>query len=114
MHFSVAYYSLLPFGCPASCASSILYTANMGETKLIAVWGTLRKGECNHFRFLRNATFIGDDLLSDLNDNHTSVPILRNEGGLAKVELYEVPLDKYKNIDSMEERCNYKGILTTL
>ena len=105
---------MLRFGYPASCAGSTLYIVNMGETKLIAVWGTLREGECNHLRFLRHATFVGNDLLAGLNDKHTSVRILRDEKGLAKVELYEVPLDAYTVIDYMEERYDYKGILTTL
>lgn len=84
------------------------------NSHVIAVWGTLKKGRFNHNHFLDQAKYLGEDLLKDLNDNHTSTAINRNPAGLAKVELYEVSDNEYKAIDDMENLFDYTGINTKL
>jgi len=84
------------------------------NTKLIGVWGTLKRGQCNFRHFMSNAKFIGEDLLDGLGDDHTSVQIARNKDGLAKIELFEVPEKDYQVIDQMEIYYDYYGKLTKL
>jgi gamma-glutamylcyclotransferase (GGCT)/AIG2-like uncharacterized protein YtfP len=89
-------------------------TKSTSANKTIAVWGTLKRGQGNNRYYMSNAKFIGEDLLDNLGNNHNSIRIERNEKGLAKVEIFEVPETDYAIIDEMEKRFDYEGKLTKL
>ena len=81
------------------------------ETKIIGVWGTLRKGSGNNI-FLTNSKYLGDDFipatlkvgLSISPDKNAEVPL----------ELYEVTNEIYSTIDEFENRFSYYAKPTKL
>jgi len=87
---------------------------NKTTTKIIGVWGTLKRGQYNHSLFMKNAKFLGEDLLDNLGNNHNSIQIDRTPEGLAKIELFEIPLNDYQIIDKLENHYNYQAQLTKL
>lgn len=73
------------------------------ETVLIAIYGTLRKGECNH-HFLKDACSICNCTFSGvLYDTGWGYPAVVLEGGKPVVaELAEISLEAWARVDRLE------------
>ena len=74
--------------------------------KIIAVYGTLKRGFGNH-RLVRDCTFLGEDFVPFNKITGTWFPIAKFEGAdkskLLKIELYQVhTIEQLENLDSLE------------
>lgn len=75
------------------------------DKKLIAVYGTLRKGCGNHQHFLRNAEFKGEFATEPVYSLYTlgGFPGLKEDGNTSvQMEVYEVTPEEAVLIDSLE------------
>lgn len=78
--------------------------------KKIAVYGSLKKGKYNH-SLLNGSIFIGDTTIKGTLYRVSSYPAIVDEGGNEyPAEIYEVPDDVFKYVQSMELGAGYKEV----
>lgn len=76
--------------------------------KLIAVYGTLRKGGVWHDNWLKKARFVGSDLLKDYELSIGQLPYIKPENGKSViVEVYEVDQVLFGLMDRFETNAGY-------
>ena len=81
------------------------------ETKIIGVWGTLRRGSGNNV-FLSKSKYLGDDFIPKTLKVGLSISPHKSEE--VPIELYEVSNDVYDVIDRFENNFSYYAKPTKL
>jgi gamma-glutamylcyclotransferase (GGCT)/AIG2-like uncharacterized protein YtfP len=71
--------------------------------ELVAVYGTLKKGESNHY-LLKDSTFVAEGITNEEYDmvSMGSFPSIISGGKIIKVEIYEVDEATLKRLDQLE------------